>query len=63
VPTGVEKRTVCVVTGLLATKNACPQTIDEVFLSEKVPTEFCQLHKRSGLTDLFKSIKKLFNDH
>jgi penicillin-binding protein 1B len=63
VPSGVEKRTVCSVTGLQAVKNACPETVDEYFLSENVPTEFCQLHKKSGLTDLLKGIKNLFNDN
>jgi penicillin-binding protein 1B len=62
VPAGVEKRTVCAVTGLLAVENGCPETVDEYFLVENVPPEFCQLHKKSGLKDLFKSIKKLFDD-
>jgi len=62
VPPGVEKRTVCDVTGLLANENACPQPVDEYFLAEKVPTEYCPLHPRSGLKDLIKGVRKLFND-
>jgi hypothetical protein len=62
VPPGVVKRTVCDVTGLLANENACPQPVDEYFLAEKVPTENCPLHPKSGLKDLIKGVKKLFND-
>jgi penicillin-binding protein 1B len=62
VPPGVAKRTVCDVTGLLANENACPQPVDEYFLAEKVPTEHCPLHPKSGLKDLIKGVKKLFND-
>ena len=62
VPPGVVKRTVCDVTGLLANENACPQPVDEYFLAEKVPTEYCPLHPKSGLKDLIKGVRKLFND-
>ena len=62
VPPGVLKRTVCDVTGLLANENACPQPVDEYFLAEKVPTEYCPLHPKSGLKDLIKGVRKLFND-
>jgi penicillin-binding protein 1B len=48
VPKGVEKRTVCSVTGLLANENACPQPFEEYFLSRHVPTEKCPLHTASG---------------
>ena len=62
VPPGVAKRTVCDVTGLLANENACPQPVDEYFLAAKIPTEYCPLHPKSGLKDLIKGVKKLFND-
>jgi len=62
VPPGVEKRAICDVTGLLANKNACPQPIEEYFLAEKIPTEQCPLHRKSGLKDLIKGVKKLFNE-
>ncbi len=62
VPTGVEKRLVCDVTGLLANENACPQPVEEYFLAEKVPTEHCPLHSKSGLKDLIEGVKKLFNE-
>jgi len=62
VPPGVEKRTICDVTGLLANQNACPQPVDEYFLAEKIPTEHCPLHSKSGLKNLIQGVKKLFND-
>ncbi|MEJ2284805.1 MAG: PBP1A family penicillin-binding protein [Desulfobacterales bacterium] len=62
VPPGVEKRSVCDVTGLLANENACPQPTEEYFLAEKVPTEHCPLHNKSGLKDLIKGVKKLFHE-
>jgi len=62
VPSGVEKRTVCSVTGLLAVKN-CPEPIEEYFLTAQVPTEECPLHKKSGLSTLIEGVKKLFNDN
>jgi hypothetical protein len=61
IPAGVEKRTICAVTGSLAIEKACPDQVDEYFLSENVPTEICPLHQKSGLTDLFKGVKKLFD--
>jgi len=61
VPPGVEKRTVCDITGLLANENACPNPVEEYFLAEKTPAEHCPLHRKSGLTDLIKGLKKLFN--
>ena len=62
VPPGIEKRTVCDVTGLLANENACPQPTEEYFLADKVPREHCRLHSKSGLKDLIEGVKKLFND-
>ena len=62
VPPGVEKRMVCDVTGLLANENACPQPQEEYFLTEKIPAEQCPLHTKSGLKDLIKGVKKLFNE-
>ncbi|MBW2408629.1 MAG: hypothetical protein JRF72_02450, partial [Deltaproteobacteria bacterium] len=54
VPAGVEKRTVCAVTGLLANEDACPQPFEEYFLSRHVPAEHCPLHAESGLGQPFK---------
>jgi penicillin-binding protein 1B len=60
-PPGVEKRTVCAVTGLLVVENGCPEPLEEYFLSEHVPIEKCQLHRKAGLSDLIKGVKKYFN--
>jgi penicillin-binding protein 1A len=46
VPDQVVKRKVCRETGLPATA-ACPETVDEIFLSQFVPTELCYLHSTS----------------
>ena len=62
VPPGVEKRTICDVTGLLAIKNACPQPVEEYFLADKIPTELCTLHSKSGLKDLIRGVKRLFDE-
>jgi penicillin-binding protein 1B len=62
VPPGVEKRTICDVTGLLANQNACPQPVEEYFLADKIPAEHCPLHSKSGLKNLIQGVKKLFND-
>jgi penicillin-binding protein 1B len=56
VPSGVEKRMVCSVTGLLINKNRCPQPIEEYFLTKHVPTENCPLHKKSG-SKLLKKVE------
>jgi penicillin-binding protein 1B len=62
VPDGIEKKTVCAETGLLAVENGCPEPFTEYFLSDRVPTEFCTLHRKPGLKErLIKGIKKLFN--
>ncbi|MEE4262726.1 MAG: PBP1A family penicillin-binding protein [Desulfobacteraceae bacterium] len=62
VPPGVEKRAICDVTGLLANENACPQPVEEYFLTEKIPTEHCPLHRKSGFKNLIRGVKKLFDD-
>ena len=53
VPAGVEKRIVCSVTGLLINENACPQPVEEYFLTHHVPTENCPLHTKSGFKHQF----------
>jgi penicillin-binding protein 1B len=63
VPPGVEKRTICDVTGLLAIANACPQPVEEYFLADKIPTERCTLHGKSGLKDFIRGVRKLFDEN
>lgn len=47
-PPGVVKKTVCSESGLLAHKG-CPESMEEIFLKENVPTVFCPTHKKPGL--------------
>jgi penicillin-binding protein 1B len=62
VPGGVEKRTVCSVTGLLFVENACPHPVEEYFLFKHVPTEDCPLHQKSGTkTKVYKGLKEVLN--
>ena len=60
VPPGVEKHTVCSVTGLIATKR-CPEPSQEYFLVDNAPEEQCPLHSKSGLTNLIEGVKSLFD--
>ncbi len=63
IPSGVEKRTVCAVTGLLFVENACPQPLEEYFLTKHVPTEDCPLHQKSGTkTKIYKGLKEVLNN-
>jgi penicillin-binding protein 1B len=43
-PPGIEKHTVCKSSGLLAGE-CCPDTLEEIFLSENAPKEICDQHK------------------
>ncbi|OEU67912.1 MAG: hypothetical protein BBJ57_12075 [Desulfobacterales bacterium PC51MH44] len=44
VPPGVVKQNVCSESGQRAIINRCPQPVEEVFLAENVPTDYCPLH-------------------
>ncbi len=62
-PAGVVKRTLCSQSGQLSVKNASPQPLEEYFLSDNVPTNYCPLHIHvdpfnkiiKGVKDFFKS--------
>jgi penicillin-binding protein, 1A family len=41
-PPGVVKKTICSQSGLL-TVSGCPEPIEEIFLTENVPAEYCQI--------------------
>ncbi|MCJ7829825.1 MAG: hypothetical protein MUP74_00415, partial [Desulfobacterales bacterium] len=67
-PPGVEHRTVCAETGYLAVEKACPQTVDEIFLAENVPTEACPQHRPAQPTRppnpmdrFFEGVKNFFS--
>lgn len=62
-PTGVVKETVCSESGLLAHKG-CPESMEELFLKENIPTVFCPVHKKPGLLrKIFDFMRKDENDN
>ncbi|MGD9105694.1 MAG: PBP1A family penicillin-binding protein [Desulfobacterales bacterium] len=52
VPPGVVKRTVCSESGQRAVKNRCPHPVEEYFLADNVPKDYCPIH-RWGSTPTF----------
>jgi len=44
VPPGVVKRTICSESGQLAERNRCPHPVEEYFLTDNVPTDYCPIH-------------------
>lgn len=62
-PQGVVKRIICSESGQLAVKNGCPKPLEEVFLTNNVPTSYCPLHPRvDRFKRILKSVKDLFKD-
>jgi penicillin-binding protein 1B len=60
-PQGVEKQTVCSVTGLLAVAG-CPEPLETYFLTDHVPTELCPLHAEGGIAGkIIKGLKDLID--
>jgi len=59
-PPGVVKRKICPQSGQLAVETGCPEPIEEVFLTENVPDEYCQIpeHRQfgGGLKKLLKNL-------
>ncbi len=47
-PPGVVRRIVCSESGRLAVKWRCPEPVEELFLADHTPTEYCLLHRRVG---------------
>jgi penicillin-binding protein 1B len=61
-PQGVEKISVCSVTGLISV-DGCPESSEEYFLAGHVPTEQCPLHANGGIAGkIIKSVKDLMDD-
>lgn len=58
-PRGVVTQIVCSQSGQLAILRACPDPIEEVFLAENVPQEYCPLHRR---VDPFKQFLRRIKD-
>jgi penicillin-binding protein 1B len=42
-PPGVVKRTICSQNGQLAIESKCPEPIEEVFLTDNIPAEYCNI--------------------
>jgi len=57
VPDGIVYTKICGETGLLATPN-CPKIVEEVFISDNRPTEYCDLHKGKKDIKNFEKIDK-----
>ena len=61
-PPGVLIETICSESGLLAHKG-CPESMEEIFLKENVPTVLCPIHNKPGLfRRLFNFTRKEGND-
>jgi penicillin-binding protein 1B len=60
-PSGVVKRVICSESGQLAVESKCPHPMEEYFLADHVPTDYCQIHGSGnsfgeiidGITDFF----------
>ena len=57
VPPGVVKRMVCSESGQLEVKNRCPHPVEEFFLADNVPTDYCPIHRRDRLQHIIKGVK------
>ena len=61
-PDGVEIKTVCSQSGLLADGRTCPFPIQEFFLEQNSPTERCPIHaSKSRLKRIIDGIKGIFD--
>lgn len=45
VPPGVVTKTICSDSGQLAVRGGCPNTVEEFFLAENAPTQYCPIHR------------------
>ena len=56
-PSGVVKRTVCSESGQLAIKNRCPHQVEEYFLADNVPLDYCPIHRWAQFRHMIKGVK------
>jgi len=61
VPPGVVKRTVCSESGQQALKNRCPHPVEEYFLADNVPEDYCSIHRWVRLRHFMKGVKDFVN--
>ena len=57
VPPGVVKRMVCSESGQLDVKNRCPHPVEEFFLADNVPMDYCPIHRWARLRHIIKGVK------
>jgi penicillin-binding protein 1B len=60
-PPGVVKRTVCPESGQQAVKNRCPHPVEEYFLEDNVPKDYCSIHRRVRLRYFMEGVKDFVN--
>jgi penicillin-binding protein 1B len=59
-PEGVVDRVICTESGQLAIPGRCPDTLNEVFLEQLAPTEYCTIHQgQNPLKKIYQEIKDL----
>lgn len=59
-PPGIVKLKICAESGQLAT-HGCPETVEEVFLSDNAPSEACALHQMANpVEQIIKGVRDLF---
>ncbi len=61
VPPGVVKRTVCSESGQLAVNNRCPHPVEEYFLEDNVPKDYCSIHRWLKLQHFMEGVKDFVN--
>ena len=61
VPPGVIKRKVCSESGQLAVKNRCPHPVEEYFLEDNVPKDYCSIHRWVRLRHFMEGVKDFVN--
>jgi len=54
-PPGVVTRVICSQSGQLAVPGRCPEPLEEVFLENRVPTDYCTLHAKKRSTGGFST--------
>jgi penicillin-binding protein 1B len=63
-PPGVVKRVICSESGQLAIENRCPHPMEEYFLADHVPTDYCQIHGNgNSFGKIIDGIKDLFHKY
>jgi penicillin-binding protein 1B len=61
-PPGVAKRVVCSESGQLAVEDRCPHPIEEYFLADHVPADYCRIHGGGdSFGRIMDGIKDFFN--